>query len=77
MLYKMGLYTYIETMVCTGCPCRSYKDYIKSYICFSICKALYSLIFGYLRPKRTFIVLFMIEKEVSELTDVGTSSRKS
>ena len=45
-------------------PTQVLQSLIKSYICFSICKALYSLILGYFRPNRSYKVLFLIEKEV-------------
>ena len=35
---------------------------LKSYICVSICKALQSLIFGVFPPRRSYKVLFLLEK---------------
>ena len=36
---------------------------MKSYICFSICKALQSLIFVYFRPNRSYKILMFIQKK--------------
>ena len=42
------------------------QSLIKSYNCFSFCKALQSLIFGIFWSKMSYTVLFLIEKKVSE-----------
>ena len=49
-------------------PTQVLQSVIKSYICFSIYKALQSLIFWYFRPNRSYKVLFLIEKDISALT---------
>ena len=41
-----------------------------SYICVSICRALQSLISGLFLSKRSYKVLFLLEKNVSELRNV-------
>ena len=43
------------------------QSLIKSYISFSICKALQSLIFGVFSSKRSYKVLFLKEKKISVL----------
>ena len=48
-------------------PTQVLQSLIKSYICFSICKALQSLIFGVFLTKRSYKVLFLKEKKVSEM----------
>ena len=48
-------------------PTQVLQSLIKSYICFSICKALQSLIFGVFSTKMSYKVLFLKEKKVSEL----------
>ena len=48
-------------------PTQVLQSLIKSYICFSICKALQSLIFGVFLSKRSYKVLFLKEKKVSVL----------
>ena len=48
----------------------------KSYICFSICKALKSLIFGVFPPKRSYKVLFLFEETVSEVRKVVPTLKK-
>ena len=58
MMYQKGL----------GLSQGSHAGLIKSYICVSICKALQSLILGYFRPKWSYKVLFLLEKEISEIT---------
>ena len=45
---------------------------IKSYIGFSICKALQSLIFGYFQPQRFYKVLFLIENILPLVNRVST-----
>ena len=47
-------------------PTQVLQSLIKSYIYFSICKALQSLIFGVFLYKRDYKVLFLKEKKVSE-----------
>ena len=42
-------------------PTQVLQSIIKSYIGFSIYKALESLIFGYFRPQRCYKVLFFVE----------------
>ena len=42
----------------------------KSYICFSVCRALQSLISGLFLPKGSYKFLFLLEKNVSELRNV-------
>ena len=44
-------------------PTQVLQSLIKSYICFSICKALQSLIFGVFLSKRSYKVLFFERKE--------------
>ena len=46
-------------------PTQVLQSLRKSYICFSICKALQSLIFWVFSNKRSFKVLFLIIKKVS------------
>ena len=48
-------------------PTQVLQSLIKSYICFSICKALQSLIFGVISYQRSYKVLFLKEKKVLEL----------
>ena len=47
-------------------PTQVLQSLIKSYICFSICKALQSLIFEVFWSKRSYTVLFLKEEKVSE-----------
>ena len=46
----------------------------KSYICFSICKALQSLVLGSFCPKGLINCYFLVEKKVSELRNVVPTS---
>ena len=55
------VYSYVRV------PTQVLQSLIKSYICFSICKALQSLILGYFRPKGSYKVLYFIQKEISEM----------
>ena len=48
-------------------PTQVLQSLIKSYILFSIYKALQSLIFLYFRPNRSYKVLYLTEKEISDL----------
>ena len=61
-LVEYGLYSLDRV------PTQVLQSLIKSYICFSIYKALQSLIFWYFRPNRSYKVLFLIEKDISALT---------
>ena len=63
--------TFLNKVPFQGKPCRVptqvLQSLIKSYICFSIYKALQSHIFGVFSSKRSYKVLFLKEKKVSVL----------
>ena len=50
-------------------PTQVLQSLIKSYNCFSIYKALQSLIFWYFRPNRSYKVLYFYRKGDFRLTD--------
>ena len=47
-------------------PTQVLQSLIKSYICFSIYKALQILTLRYFLPNRSYEVLFLIEKDISD-----------
>ena len=62
---------YVFSSVCDSSairvPTQVSQSLIKSYICFSICKALQSLVFLVFSSKRSYKVLFLKGKKGSEL----------
>ena len=50
-------------------PTQVLQSLIKSYICFFVCKALQSLFLSFL-SKRSYKILFLLEKKGAELRNV-------
>ena len=61
---------FIHVLLGYGVPTQVLQSLIKSYIYFPICKALQSLIFWVVSFKRSYKVLYLIVKKVSESRNV-------